>query len=73
MESWHTGFNSQNDKEKRVSFQVSPHFSLIINTKKGGMEIKNMTTFLFYKIKGTKLGKVKCTRYPDKREFIDES
>ena len=41
MESWHTGFNSQNDKEKRVSFQVSPHFSLIINTKKGGMEIKN--------------------------------
>ena len=21
MESWHTGFNSQNDKEKRVNFQ----------------------------------------------------
>ena len=21
MESWHTGFNCQNDKEKKVSFQ----------------------------------------------------
>ena len=22
MESWHTGFNSQNDKEKRVTFSL---------------------------------------------------